>query len=61
MAKQTPPLNSEQAAEILGLSRATINRQAAAGNIPATKLPGRTGAFIFDRETIESLALDRAA
>jgi len=61
MPNQTPPLNSEQAAEILGLSRATINRQAAAGSIPATKLPGRTGAFIFDRDVIESLALDRAA
>lgn len=61
MPTPTQPLNSEQVAEILGLNRATVNRRAAAGELPAIKLPGRTGAYLFDRALIEQLAKGEAA
>jgi len=44
------------AARILGRSRATVKRQAAAGLIPSTKLPGPLGAYVFERATVEALA-----
>lgn len=61
MPTPTQPLNSEQVAELLGVNRATVNRRAAAGELPATKLPGRTGAYLFDRADIEQLANNQTA
>lgn len=50
-------IGSEAAAEILGWSKAKVNRRAAAGKLPvALKLPGRTGAYLFNKATIEFLA-----
>ena len=50
-------IGTRQAAEILGVPRTTLASRLAAGTIaPAIKLPGRTGAYLFDRAYIEQLA-----
>ena len=52
-------IGTRQAAEILGVPRTTLASRLAAGTIaPAIKLPGRTGAFLFDRAYIEQIAAD---
>lgn len=49
-------VTTAQAAELLGKSVATINRMVLLGRItPHLKLPGKTGAYLFDRDQIESL------
>jgi predicted DNA-binding transcriptional regulator AlpA len=53
-------ITTAQASELLGITVAWINKQAAKGRIPyVQKLPGRTGAYVFDREEIERLAATR--
>lgn len=43
-------------ARMLGLHVATVVRRVQAGEIPyAMKLPGETGAYLFDRKDIERL------
>lgn len=55
-------IGSAEAAEILGVDRRTLTRMVADGRIePATKLPARTGAYLFDRAAIEALANADAA
>jgi predicted site-specific integrase-resolvase len=50
-------IGSAEAAEILGKDQATISRWVANGTLtPATKLPGLSGAFLFHRTDIETLA-----
>ena len=52
-------IGTREAAEILGVPRTTLASRLAAGAIaPAIKLPGRTGAFLFDRSYIEQIAAD---
>ena len=52
-------IGTREAAEILGVPRTTLASRLAAGAIaPAIKLPGRTGAFLFDRAYIEKIAAD---
>lgn len=47
-------LTTAQAAEIVGKSVPTVNRWAAEGVLtPAHKLPGRTGAYLFERAEVE--------
>lgn len=42
---------------MLGITRTQVNRRAAAGRLEYTsKLPGRTGAYLFDRATIVEMA-----
>lgn len=49
-------VTTAQAADLLGKSVATINRMVLLGRItPHLKLPGKTGAYLFDRDQIESL------
>lgn len=57
MQKPTSQLiSSAEAAEILNYHVATINRMVAAGKLtPAIKLPGKTGAYLFNRADIEAL------
>jgi excisionase family DNA binding protein len=55
------PLTSAQVARKLGKSVRTINRMAAAGNIPADKMPGRTGAYLFDANVIDYIATRKEA
>lgn len=47
-------LTTKQVAERLGKSVATVKRMAADGRLPyAVKVPGDTGAYLFDPSVIE--------
>ena len=49
-------IGSAEAAELLGIDRATISRWVAAGRLtPAGKIPGLTGARMFHRKDVEAL------
>ncbi|WP_032363994.1 helix-turn-helix domain-containing protein [Rhodococcoides fascians] len=49
-------IGSSEAASIIGVSRATLTRWVQSGRIePAKKLPGLTGAALFDRDEIEAM------
>jgi len=51
-----------QAAEIVGVSGRTIKRLAKDGVLPhAMKLPGDTGAYIFNLDDVQALAAKKAA
>ncbi len=56
-------VGTTEAAGILGVSARTVKRYAKAGRIlvPATKMFGDTGAYVFHRADIERLAAARAA
>lgn len=57
-------LGTTEAAERLGVSVRTVHRLVARGNLtPAGKLPGDTGAYLFDAADIAMLArtMGRAA
>lgn len=50
-------IGTAEAADILGWSRAKVKRAARAGDLPhAVKVPGGTGAYLFDRDVIVALA-----
>lgn len=51
-------LTSMQVAEMLSITRSEVNRRAADGRLPAKKLPGRTGAYLFDSAEIDRIASD---
>jgi excisionase family DNA binding protein len=54
-------ITTAEAAPILGLTVATVNKRAAAGRLPvAHKLPGLTGAYLFRRDEIEAEAQRRS-
>jgi excisionase family DNA binding protein len=47
-------LSSAQACERLGIDRSTLSRRVARGEIKAAlKLPGETGAYLFDPAEVE--------
>lgn len=50
-------LTTSEACEVLGLtSRSTLSRYVATGRLkPAMKMPGSTGAFLFNRADVEKL------
>lgn len=51
-----------QVAEILRVDVRTVHRMAEDGRLPiAVKVPGRTGALLFDRSMVERLAAVREA
>lgn len=51
---------TQGAATRLGVDRTTITRMVQSGELPAKeKLPGRTGAYLFDPAVIERVALER--
>lgn len=55
-------MTTTEVAALLGKQPRTIQRQADAGLLPTiAKLPGRTGAWLFDRSEIEALSTGRAA
>ena len=60
-----PPIDligSNEAARILSINRATLNRWAATGRVPiAIDMDGLTGAKLYERADIEALAKIRAA
>lgn len=65
MPQTSPPaeyLGAAEAARRLGIDRSTFNKQVRMGAIPtAMKLPGRTGARLFDPAVIDRLARLRRA
>ncbi|MGB3604224.1 MAG: helix-turn-helix domain-containing protein [Gordonia sp. (in: high G+C Gram-positive bacteria)] len=49
-------ITAAEVADLLQLSRTEVIRRAGDGRLPTTsKLPGRTGAYLFDRAAIEEL------
>lgn len=54
MHKAPPLITSAEACERLTIDRSTLSRWVAAGRIvPATKLPGLRGAYLFDPAEVE--------
>lgn len=54
------PMTTAEVAELLGYTPRHVARLAAAGELPATNLPGgRSGVYVYDREHIEALAAVR--
>jgi predicted DNA-binding transcriptional regulator AlpA len=50
-------IGSAEAAQILGIHRSVLNKRIRSGGvIPSQKLPGSTGAYLFERSDIESIA-----
>lgn len=62
MAKHTPDLiGSAEACRILRVNNSTLTRWVAAESVKAAhKLPGKNGAYLFERADIERLAVERA-
>ena len=58
-------LNTDEASEILGIDRSTLTRWAATEEmrerLGASKLPGRTGAWVFNRPDVERVAAELAS
>ncbi len=55
-------ITSAEAAEALDVTVATVNRWALAGTLPpAHKLPGGTGAYLFDPAEVETIRAMRSA
>lgn len=56
-------LTTTEVLEALGLtSRSTLSRYVALGRLaPALKMPGSTGAFLFDRTEVERFKAEREA
>lgn len=57
----TDVIGAVEAAKVLRISKATVNRRAAAGELPSRKLPGKTGAYVFERSVVEQIAAARDA
>jgi hypothetical protein len=54
-------IGTPQAATILGWSRAKVKREAKAGRLPYEhKMPTVTGAYLFHRSVIQTIADNRA-
>lgn len=54
-------LTTAQTAERLNTDRKGVRRLIAAGTLtPRTKLPGKTGAYLFDSEHVDAVAAERA-
>lgn len=61
-ASGEPLVGSSEAADILGVDKATLVRWVARGRVaPVHKLPGGNGAFLFSRAVIIRLAQERIA
>lgn len=54
-------IGSAEACELLGVNRSTLVRMVKGDRLtPAMKLPGASGAYVFDRADVEALAAERA-
>lgn len=59
---ETAQIGSKDAAEIAGVTQATINRWVAAGRLkPVAEFPGYRGARLFARADVEAVAKAGAA
>ncbi len=55
-------LTTAETAEALRTDRKGVRRLIARGDLaPARKLPGKTGAYLFERRAVEALAAERAS
>lgn len=55
-------IGTQEAAAILGVSHRTVKRLAQKGKLAhAVKMPGETGAYLFNRADVEALAAEAAA
>ena len=55
-------IGSAEACDVLGIDRSTLTRWVAAGKVsPSVRLPGRSGAMLFDREDIDALLAEAGA
>jgi excisionase family DNA binding protein len=62
MQPDKPLIGAAEAAEMLGVSKDTLVRMVARGDVPMVqKLDGQKGAYIFERAEIERLANEQAA
>lgn len=53
---------TKQAAKLLGVDVRTVHRMVDSGRLtPTLKIPGRTGACLFDRADVERLVAERTA
>ena len=52
-------ISANEAAELMRESRRTVLRKAKDGTYPAIKMPGQTGAYIFNRPELERIAAQR--
>ena len=60
MSKTEHLIGTQQAAKILSVDVRTVHRMTDDGRLtPAAKVPGRTGAFLFNRADVERLAAER--
>ena len=54
-------IGSAQACQVLDIDKSTLSRWVKAGVItPEIKLPGKSGAMLFDPRKVNALCLDRA-
>lgn len=54
-------IGSTESSRLLNIDKATLSRWVNNGTIqPALKLPGKNGAYLFNRADIEALAATRA-
>ena len=60
MTERRQLLTSPRVAEILGVSIRTVQRLAESGDLPAIKLTGQTGAYVFEPTEVELWQLRRA-
>ena len=62
MQKSPDIISAAEAAKILHISVRAVQHRITSGTLPAQKLPGKTGAYILDRATVEAIAAkDQAA
>lgn len=54
-------LSTRETASRLGLTRYSLYRLVKAGAIAPTKLPGQTGAYVFEPAEVERVAAERAS
>lgn len=60
--EQPALIGTTEAADRLGVDRSTLVLWVQLGKVqPAMKLPGRTGAYLFDPAAVSALALERAS
>ena len=61
MTQHGEVLGTQQVAHLLRTDRKGVRRLVDRGALtPTAKLPGKTGAFVFDRADVEALAVERA-
>lgn len=59
MPKPPELIGSAEACEVLGIDRSTLSRWVKDGLDYRVRLPGRNGAFLFDRAVIEAKKRER--